>query len=155
LLGAVGDLNLVAFRGRVLGVPQHLGQLDLEAIDLADFPDIIVGDSEAAVVAARPDRPDDTLLIEESYRGYNLIRVAQTVVAVRQSLGSIDFAEPLDRLAARLGVADFMIGDAVDGLRESIDHVLGPRSTRNLLPRRFRTQGHRGDRRAGGKVDDE
>jgi hypothetical protein len=128
LLRSIGGFNIVQFRGRFYGVPQGLGPLDLEAIVVEEYPDIIVGDDEGVVLERIADCPAGPPVVEGAYRGYNLIRLGGTMIAAKQSLGPIDFANPLEQLKAALGADDFIIDGDANRLRQCIDVVLDRKS---------------------------
>jgi hypothetical protein len=57
LLGSVRGHNIVAFNGLFYGVPQRLGPIKLEEVDIAALPEIICGTSEDSVKKAIEDLP--------------------------------------------------------------------------------------------------
>lgn len=57
----------------------------------------------------------------DSYRGFNLVRFAGRVIAVRQSLGEIPWDKGYDWLRARFGLNDFLSALSVHELKQKID----------------------------------
>jgi hypothetical protein len=56
LLNSVREYNIVAFKGLVYGVPQRLGPIKLEEVDIVALPGIICGTSEDSVQKEIEDR---------------------------------------------------------------------------------------------------
>lgn len=72
-------------------------------------------------------------IIEESYRGFNIIRLRHDVIAVKQSLGAVDLSRPLEQLARQFDADDFMTDTDLGALRVRIAEAAGRRNTRAIF----------------------
>lgn len=68
----------------------------------------------------------------ESYRGFNLVRFADFIVAVRQSLGEIPWGEGYEHLCLRFAPDDFLSAPTIDEARRGIDNVSPENQTGRL-----------------------
>ena len=72
-------------------------------------------------------------IIEETYRGYNIIRLRHHCIAVKQALGAIDLSRPLEQLAQEFDADDFMTDSDIGSLRVQITEAAGRRNTRSIF----------------------
>ncbi|HEY1504310.1 MAG TPA: sulfotransferase [Stellaceae bacterium] len=72
-------------------------------------------------------------IIEESYRGYNIIRLRHDLIAVKQSLGAIDLSRPLEQLTRQFDADDFMTDTDLGALRVRIAEAAGRQNTRAIF----------------------
>jgi hypothetical protein len=57
LLKSVGDYNIVAFKCAVYGIPQKLGPINLDEVDITGCPGVICDISESSVEGKIEERP--------------------------------------------------------------------------------------------------
>lgn len=92
--------NLVSYRGKVYALSQELGAFDLtrtseDKLRLFEEADLAFGCETAQEARERIDRlhkPAPPRMLEEGYKGYNLVSYAGKVYALSQDLGPFDLA---------------------------------------------------------------
>jgi carbamoyltransferase len=60
-------------------------------------------------------------LIEEGYKGFNIVSYGRQSLGVRQSIGEIDFSIGLEKLRERYDEGDVVVRDSVETVRAQID----------------------------------
>lgn len=91
---------------------------------------------EHDVVVPRHLRHIVPVQLLESYRAFNLVRSADCVVGVRQSLGEIAWDEGYDRLRARFAPNDFLSAPTIEDVKREIDGVSAKEQLRDFQMRR-------------------
>jgi hypothetical protein len=118
-----GGFNLVRYGNLVYAIPQGSGAFDVARINSRDYPIQFTGESIAEVrrlIDESPEKVPDALapvtptLIEEGYRGYNLLEVKGAFYGHRQGTGPFDFNKALH------GDAAYVSGDSVEGVKGRI-----------------------------------
>ena len=72
-------------------------------------------------------------VIEEAYRGYNIIRLRRDFIAVKQALGAVDLGRPFEQLARQFDADDFMTDTDLGALRVRIAEAAGRQNTRAIF----------------------
>jgi len=72
-------------------------------------------------------------IIEESYRGYNIIRLRHDFIAVKQALGAVDLSRPFEQLTRQYDADDFMTDTDLGALRVRITEAAGRQNTRAIF----------------------
>src|SRR5712692_10392628 len=89
-----GDYVLVAFRGRIHGIPRSVDPLNWESGIVARLPGVItratVGEVMSSLTPDEAKNPQPRLL--RSHRGYNLVDYRGQFYGVPQALGPVDWA---------------------------------------------------------------
>jgi hypothetical protein len=119
--------NVLAWRGRFYGIPQSAGAVNGAGLDKKRYPDLAFADDVATVHAeidrllgktgATPSVSETSLLmVQQGYRGYNILAVNHRYFAVPQSVGAVDeMGLVKDRYPGVL------VAEDIDGVRLRID----------------------------------
>ncbi len=119
LFADVAGYKVVLARGKVIGVPPQIGDLDEDDVDFDAIPGLIIGDEQDAVIEQIGRTADVPWLIEENFAGHNLVRFQGIFFAVPLDRGEIDLTKAETR--ANL---DLLRHDDLDALKSMIrEHI--------------------------------
>jgi len=118
LVKSLHGYNIVTFKGKVFGIPQSLGSMDIAQVDMASLEGVIPGLTVRSVQKEIESRlkPEKVELIDqhpsqqetpsnnppagveppqlvESLHGYNIVKFKGNIFGIPQSLGSMDIAQ--------------------------------------------------------------
>jgi hypothetical protein len=95
---------------------------------LADFVGLPVDEVQTAATSAEPP-----VLIEEGYRGFNVVRTAGRFIAAAQSLGPVDLTNVDDAwLAERRAAGEAFAGDSSSDAKRQIDQLAADEFVKQL-----------------------
>ncbi|MEK6791520.1 MAG: glycosyltransferase [Deltaproteobacteria bacterium] len=131
LLDSYKGYNVVSFKDAFFGIPLYLGDVDLADPRVRSHRDILTADSRRRVDAAIDDRVPSAqnpalsgaspTLVEEGYKGFNIIYCGGQYFALPQGEGSFDMERVLDK---RYSVM-FSAG-TVDDVKRRINRAIAP-----------------------------
>lgn len=88
LVDSVERYNIIFYDGRFIGIPQSAGGIEVDKVDLASVPGLIVGDTLDSVSSnVRANQPP---FLAGSVREYNIIRYRGQYIGIPQSAGAIE-----------------------------------------------------------------
>jgi hypothetical protein len=110
---------VVLARGKVIGVPPGICELDENDVDFDAIPGLIIGDEQDEVIERISRTADVPWLIEENFAGRNLVRFQGIFFAIPLDRGEIDLTKAETR--ANL---DLLRHDDLDALKSMIrEHI--------------------------------
>lgn len=119
LFADVAGYKVVLARGKVIGVPPQIGDLDQDDVDFDAIPGLIIGDEQDEVIERIGHTADVPWLIEENFAGHNLVRYQGIFFAIPLDRGEIDLTNAETR--ANL---DLLRQDDLDALKSAIrEHI--------------------------------
>jgi hypothetical protein len=119
LFADVAGYKVVLARGKFIGVPPQIGDLDEDVVDFNAIPGLIIGDEQDEVIERISRTADVPWLIEKSFAGRNLVRYQGIFFAIPLDRGEIDLTKAETR--ANL---DLLRHDDLDALKSMIrEHI--------------------------------
>ncbi|MBI5235165.1 MAG: glycosyltransferase [Deltaproteobacteria bacterium] len=107
LLDSYKGYNIVSWKDAFFGIPLYLGDVDLSDAKARSHKDVLTADSRRRVDAAIDDRVPSAqnptasgaspTLVEEGYKGFNIIYCGGRYFALPQGEGSFDMERVLDK----------------------------------------------------------
>ncbi|KPA94798.1 hypothetical protein [Pseudomonas asplenii] len=145
LEGDFFSCNLVRFRRRLYALPLQVGAVDLRACSeaqLAALPSASsIGELKALLLLGRSAVEERQVVLQEvsrllvgrsaepeegpslvtTYNGFNVFRIQQRFIGLRQAAGPMDLSGSLQTLLKRYPTSDLLIARTLDELAEHID----------------------------------
>ncbi len=131
LLDSYKGYNVVSWKDTFFGIPLYLGDVDLSDAKVRSHKDILTADSRRRVDAAIDDRVPSVqnptgsgaspTLVEEGYKGFNIIYCGGQYFALPQGEGSFDMERVLDK---RYSV--MFSGGTHDDVKRQINRAIAP-----------------------------
>jgi radical SAM protein with 4Fe4S-binding SPASM domain len=112
--------NIISYQGRFYGLAQREGRFDLDRVSTEDYR-CVVGESPEKVkqlIDALPPEPEGRKLVEEGYRGFNIISIGNKLYGLAQSEGRLNI-EKVNTEGYRC-----VVGESVAEVKQLINHTL-------------------------------